>query len=185
MGVLCIFIISVFKKEEFFMQKSQFDKNGKKVGYLVHLAPSYDNSIDLYLESRVVIPLLIETTGLTVGGYLSYKDNPKCAEYFIEKLKKDQIDTIVVHDIEIFNRDIIDLFIQKGFHFIVVEIDEFNSKYCIFEIENNGNKIDAFTVYSKRTNAQWHRLKTKYKKAIGRNKILARNLNNIYEQFGL
>ncbi|MEK4167213.1 hypothetical protein NST18_12135 [Anoxybacillus sp. FSL W8-0104] len=72
-----------------------------------------------------------------------------------------------------------------GFHFIVVEIDKFNSKYCIFEIENNGNKIDAFTVYSKRTNAQWHRLKTKYKKAISRNKILARNLNNICEQFGL
>ncbi|OUM83828.1 MAG: hypothetical protein BAA00_10665 [Parageobacillus thermoglucosidasius] len=44
---------------------------------------------------------------------------------------------------------------------------------------------ETYAVYSKRTNTQWHRLKTKYKKAIGKNKILARNLNNIYEQFGL
>jgi hypothetical protein len=68
----------------------------------------------------------------------------------------------------------------------IIEINKFNSKYCIFEMGNydNGSKIDTFTIYSKRT-AQWHRLRTKYKKAIGRSKILAGNLNNICEQFGL
>jgi hypothetical protein len=166
------------------MQKNQFGKNGKKVGYLVHLDLIQDNSIELYLESQVVSAILEETTDLKVAEYLSYKNNPSAATDFMEGLKKRQIDTIIVHDIEIFNRSIVDLFIQNGFHFIVVEIDEFNSKYRVFQIENNG-KIDTSMVYLKRTNAQWHRLKTKYKKAIGRNKILARNLNNIYEQFGL
>jgi len=36
---------------------------------------------------------------------------------YLKQFKKDQIDTIVIHDIKIFNRNIINCFIQNGFHF--------------------------------------------------------------------
>ena len=38
-------------------------------------------------------------------------------DYLKQYLRKTKFDTIVIHDIKIFNRNIINWFIQNGFHF--------------------------------------------------------------------
>lgn len=97
------------------MQKNTVNK----VGYMVHLSAERDDSIDLEMKSRVLEVLLENVKGVSVANYHSYNSNPVVAQYFISLLRKQDIDTIAVQDRSIFKKDIINLFIEEGFHFIL------------------------------------------------------------------
>lgn len=106
-------------------------KSLKKVGYLVHLQSEKDDSIDLNLKHSVLRAMLEEYKGLYVANYLSYKSNPLVAIYFIRQLHEEGIDTIAVHDPNIFNKEVIKLFINAGFHFILIEVNEVKTRFRI------------------------------------------------------
>ncbi|WP_156289877.1 hypothetical protein [Oceanobacillus salinisoli] len=155
-------------------------KSLTKVGYLVHLSSEKDDSIDLDLKRRVLEVLLEETTGLRATNSLSYKNNPLVAQLFIKDLKKDGIDTIVVHDSLIFDKEVIGLFVVEGFRFVLVEVNGVKSKYRVTAISNDDlrhghqrNKISA---------SKWINLKSKYSKALFRNEKTAKWLNGIIDE---
>lgn len=94
-----------------------------KTGYMVHLSTERDDSIDLDFKRRVLEVLLKNTFGILPTNFLSYKNNPLVAQVFIKQLKDDGIDTIVVHDPLIFNKEIIKMFIEANFHFLLIEVN--------------------------------------------------------------
>ncbi|MFE8702917.1 hypothetical protein ACFYKX_20120 [Cytobacillus sp. FJAT-54145] len=124
------------------MQKSAV----KKVGYMVHLSSERDNSIDLEMKSRVLKVLLEDAKGFSVANYLSYKSNPLVAQYFMKVLRKQAIDTIAVQERSVFKKDIINLFIQEGFNFILIEVNSSKTKYRIQEITNSQLRADLHNV---------------------------------------
>lgn len=151
-----------------------------KTGYMVHLSNERDDSIDLDFKRRVLEVLLMNTFGILPTNFLSYKNNPLVAQVFIKQLKDDGIDTIVVHDPVIFNKEVIKLFIEANFHFLLVEINGIKSKFGITSISNSDLKN---TQFKKKIGASnWRPLASKYKKKLIHNEKTAKWLNRMMDE---
>ncbi|GLB61797.1 MULTISPECIES: hypothetical protein [Bacillaceae] len=153
-----------------------------KVGYMVHLSAERDDSIDLEMKSRVLEVLLENVKGISVANYHSYKSNPLVAQYFISLLRKQDIDTIAVQDRSIFNKDIINLFIEEGFHFILIEVNRSKTKYRIEEITNNQLRSDLHNV-ARISKVKWENLGSDYRKALINYERVARMSNDLVDEF--
>ncbi|MEZ7792198.1 hypothetical protein [Niallia circulans] len=155
-------------------------KSLTKVGYLVHLSSERDDSIDLDLKRRILNGLLEEEKGLHATNSLSYKNNPLVAQLFIKELRKDGINTIVVHDPLIFNKEVIGLFVGEGFQFLLIEVNGVKSKYRFTAISNDDLKHNhEKNVIS---SSRWVNLKSKYKKALIRKEKAANWLNGMMDE---
>lgn len=155
-------------------------KSLTKVGYLVHLSSERDDSIDLDLKRRILNGFLEEAKGLHATNSLSYKNNPLVAQLFIKQLRKDGINTIVVHDPLIFNKEVIGLFVDEGFQFLLIEVNGVKSKYRFTAISNDDLKHN----YEKKviSSSRWVNLKSKYKKALIRKEKAANWLNGMMDE---
>ncbi|BCB35585.1 hypothetical protein [Bacillus cereus] len=152
------------------MQKKSFTR----VGYLVHLRKEGDDSIDLDLRHEVLRGLLAEASGIKVVKYLSYKDNPLVAQYFIDDLSRKGIDTIVVHDPKVFDEKVIKLFLESNFNFLLIEVNSLKTKYRFTNIPNCILKSSA-RIEKLRAESNWVRLNQKYKNALIHNEKMQVN----------
>lgn len=156
-------------------------KNGvNKIGYMVHLSADRDDSIELEMKNRVLEVLLRDVKGISVANYLSYKSNPLVAQKFINFLRKQGIDTIAVQDRSIFKKEIINLFINEGFHFLLIEINSSKTKYRIEEITNKQLRFDLHNLASK---VKWENLGYDYRKALLSYEKLAKMSNELIDEF--
>lgn len=153
-----------------------------KIGYMVHLSIERDDSIDLDLKHRVLEDLLESVKGLSVANYHSYKSNPLVAQYFISILRKQGIDTIAVQDRSIFKKDIINLFIEEGFDFILIEVNSSKTKYRIEEITNKLLRSDLHNVV-RTSKVKWENLGFKYRKALNSYEKLAKTSNELIDEY--
>ncbi|MBZ9537073.1 hypothetical protein KGR20_23215 [Cytobacillus oceanisediminis] len=160
------------------MQKNAVNK----VGYMVHLSSERDDSIDLDLKQQVLSTLLENVRGLEVAEYLSYKSNPSVAQYFISLLRKQNIDTIAVQDRSIFKKDIINLFIEEGFHFILIDVNSSKTKYRIEEISNDEMRSNRHNV-ARSGKSKWKLLSSGYRKALIHNEKAAKMSNDLINHF--
>ncbi len=152
-------------------------KSLNKVGYLVHLSSERDDSIDLFLKRQVLEVLLEETEGFRATNSLSYKNNPLVAQLFIKDLKNGGIDIIVVHDPLIFGKEVIELFVDEGFHFLLIEVNGAKSKYRVTPISNDSLKHSHQIIPSK-----WVNLKSKFRKKLVQNEKTAIWLNGAMDE---
>ncbi|QJX64590.1 hypothetical protein HLK66_25020 [Niallia circulans] len=157
-----------------------YTKSLTKVGYLVHLSSDRDDSVDQDFKRRVLEELLKQTYGLFSANSLSYKSNPLVAQLFMKQLKDDGIGTIVVHDPLIFEKDVIKLFVEENFHFLLVEVNRGNTKYRIKEISNSDLKGIQEKFKANRSN--WISLNSKYKRQLVHNEKTAKWLNGIINE---
>ncbi|AMX00351.1 hypothetical protein [Rummeliibacillus stabekisii] len=154
----------------------------KKVGYIVHLSAVRDDSIELEMKSRVLEVLLHDVKGKSIANYLSYKSNPLVAQKFINFLRKQDVDTIAVQDRSIFKKDIINLFINEGFHFLLIEVNSSKTKYRIEEISNKQLRSDLHNV-AKTSKGKWVNLGYDYRKALISYEKLAKMSNELIDKF--
>ncbi|MEK5104939.1 hypothetical protein MKX83_23640 [Cytobacillus sp. FSL M8-0252] len=153
-----------------------------KVGYMVHLSSERDDSTDLNLKHFVLKSLLKKVKGIEVAEYLSYKSNPLVAKYFINILRKQNIKTIAVQDRSIFKKDIINLFINEGFHFILIEVTTSKRRYRIEEISNDKLKSDLHSI-AKSSKAEWEILSNDFKKGLIQSEKISNFTNDIINHF--
>lgn len=153
-----------------------------KVGYLVHLSSERDDSIDQSLKRRVLEQLLEQTFGLFSTNSLTYKSNPLVAKLFIKQLKDDGIDTIVVHDPLIFKKEVIKLFDEENFNYLIVEVNRLNTKYRIAGISSSEYKRNPEDY--KVSRSKWKRLNSQYKEQLIHYEETAIWQNNIINPAG-
>lgn len=158
-------------------------KNGVyKIGYMVHLSADRDDSIELEMKNRVLELLLQDVKGISVANYLSYKSNPLVARKFINFLRKKGIDTIAVQDRSIFKKEIINLFINEGFHFLLIEVNSSKTKYRIEEITNKQLGSDLHNL-ARTSKVKWENLGYDYRKTLIIYEKLAKMSNELIDKF--